>query len=823
MSRLGEDHGTTLTPGSLPPLVLPAIALGCGIAAGDTFPEISFLVWGSSLVLGVGAISIIKEPLGILPAALFFVLGHGLISLLIQPDLPHDHVAGLCNRGRVWVEGRIASVPEQHGQRVRFDLAVERAGQTREERFASRGKVRLSIYYCSRDLRFGDPIGCQTVLKPIRNFNNPGGFDYTRYMGLRKIHCSGWAKAAHLVCLPRTNDPEMSVVLVNRVYNYRSRFASYIRKTVKNQDAAAVLTALVTGDRSAISRELKTVFARSGAGHILAISGLHLSIVAFVAFQGFIRLFSLWPPLLIPGYSRKLAAVLTLVPLVLYALLSGFSASTRRALMMIVVVMVSHVMEKEADTLNSLAAAFIVILLVEPGALFSVSFQLSFVAVLFIVGGMSLARGRGNGKTPRPSLLHKVGMFAMISACAILGTQPLVMHYFNQVSFAGILTNFVLIPGAGFMAVPLGLFALVFYPVSVPLSGFLLTVAGWILGPCIWLLRWVSSISLFWARTVTPDLCEICCYYLVFAGGFIMVKGCKKTGGAVMVAALVILGASEAVWIKQRFFNRALSVFVLDVGQGSAALIEMPQGRRVLVDGGGFSRSSNFDPGEHLVAPFLRRRKILTLDAVILTHPESDHMNGFIYIMENFKVGRFIKNGDQGSSASYKALMAVVAKRGVRVDTVPDLDRLDFGGTSLEFLYPLVSPGAGRETTEALNNNSIVFKLIHGKTGILFPGDLLAQGEQSLVIARGERLASTILIAPHHGSSSSSSDFFLDQVAPKSVIISCGWRNRYGFPHASVVKRYRKRGCNLFRTDRSGAVRILCTASGCRILTLKGE
>jgi competence protein ComEC len=780
-------------------------------------------VWGCCLGAGVGAIVIKKELLGIVPAALFFVLGHGLIASLIRPVLPHDHVAGFCNRGRVWVEGRISSVPEQHGKRVQFNLTVEGAGQTRKQSGAARGQVRLSIYYCSHDLRFGDPIGCQTVLKPIRNFNNPGGFDYTRHMGFRKIHCSGWARGDHLVRLPRDGDPEMTVALVNRVNNYRNRFASYIRKTVKDPDAAAVLAALVTGDRSAINRDLKAVFAKSGAGHILAISGLHLSIVALVSFHGFIRLFSLWPRLLIPGYSRKIAAVFTLVPLIFYALLSGFSSSTRRALMMIGIVMVSHVMEKEADTLNSLAAAFMAILLVEPGALFSVSFQLSFVAVLFIVGGLSLVREISKDKKTRPDVLQKFGMFAMISACAILGTQPLVMHYFNQVSFAGILTNFVLIPGAGFMAVPLGLSALVLYPVSVSLSGFLLTVAGFILEPCIWLLRWVSSISIFWAQTVTPDLREICCYYLVFAGLFIAVKGRRRTGVAVMVAALVILGAREVLWIKQRFFNRELSVFVLDVGQGSAALIEMPQGKRVLVDAGGFSGSSTFDPGERLVAPFLRQRKILTLDAVILTHPESDHMDGFIYIMETFRVGRFIKNGDQGRSASYKELMAVIEKSGVRIDTVPGLERLDLGGASLEFLYPLASVEPGREITQDLNNNSIVFKLTHGKTGILFPGDLLEQGERSLVLARGDRLASSILIAPHHGSSSSSSDFFLDQVAPESVIISCGWRNRYGFPHASVVKRYRKRGCNLFRTDRSGAVRILCTDSGCRMLTFKGE
>jgi competence protein ComEC len=151
------------------------------------------------------------------------------------------------------------------------------------------------------------------------------------------------------------------------------------------------------------------------------------------------------------------------------------------------------------------------------------------------------------------------------------------------------------------------------------------------------------------------------------------------------------------------------------------------------------------------------------------------------------------------------------------VDLVPGLDSLDLGDARLEFLYPL------GEIAENPNNNSIVSKVIHGEISVLFPGDILMDAEEKLVRARGSRLLSTVLVAPHHGSSSSSNDFFLDQVRPGSVVVSCGFENRYGFPHGNVVERYMSRGYNLFQTDFAGAVQIISTGSKCEILTSKGN
>ncbi len=766
-----------------------------------------------------------EAPLGAVPAILFFILGHCLIQLTVWPVLPENHIVNLCDRKGVWVQGRITSVPVSSGRRIRFDLRVELAGTSRPAAGNAVGKLRLSVYGPwpghLNDLSFNDRIGCCCDIRQTRNFNNPGGFDYRGYMGLQGIYCTGWAKKDTLVRLPRPRQfPALSTV-VNQVQAYRRQFARHIRQTVKNPDAAAVLTALVTGDRQWIGSDLRNIFSRSGANHILAISGLHLSIVAFVSFGLFARLFSLFPWLVIPGTAQKIAAVFTLMPLAFYAVLSGFSPSTQRAFTMVALAMACLAIEKEADILNALAAAFIVILMAWPGALFSISFQLSFSAVLFILGGMAVASKltphAGPGGSVFTRAVRGIGMFMAVSLFALLGTQPLIMYYFNQICFAGILTNLILIPGAGFLALPLGLSALFVHPFSMDLSAFLLTMAGIVLTLCIDLLRWVAGLPMVWFQTVTPDLVEIPCYYLLLFGGFMVFKGMKRRGILVVVVTLLLFFARESFLLFDRFFNANATVYILDVGQGSAALIESPRGKRVLIDGGGFSRFSTFDTGERIVAPFLRFRRVLTLDAVVLTHPESDHMNGLIYIMDNFTVRRFIKNSEQGQWDNYRDLMAVVERHRIRVETVPGIDCLNLGDARLEFLYPL-----GKRLENA-NNNSVVSKFIHGEISVLFPGDIMNEAEKELVMARGQRLSSTVLVSPHHGSQSSSSGFFLDQVHPKSVIISCGFKNRYGFPHPAVVARYTRRGCRLFQTDLAGAVQIISTGRCCDILTSKGN
>lgn len=287
-----------------------------------------------------------------------------------------------------------------------------------------------------------------------------------------------------------------------------------------------------------------------------------------------------------------------------------------------------------------------------------------------------------------------------------------------------------------------------------------------------------------------------------------------------MVSGMIALGCLVIPAVQSHVLHQdfpGAEITILDVGQGSSAVITTASNHHILVDGGGFGGLSQFDTGRFLVGPFLWHKGIRHLDYVILTHPENDHLRGLIFILENFSVGRLIKNQDIASTRAYQQLMAVCQKKSIPV-WHPDLQNntIDLGEITLTFFdtqYPLESGN--------LNDNSLVFKLRHKEVAMLFAGDILNTREARL--SRSDRidLDSDILVAPHHGSRTSSTKVFLDQTSPESVVISCGWNNRYGFPHRTILQRYHDNGMRIFRTDRDGAVVISSNGRGYTIETIR--
>jgi competence protein ComEC len=252
-------------------------------------------------------------------------------------------------------------------------------------------------------------------------------------------------------------------------------------------------------------------------------------------------------------------------------------------------------------------------------------------------------------------------------------------------------------------------------------------------------------------------------------------------------------------------------VTIIDVGQGSAALLELPRGYHVLMDGGGFSDNSSFDVGAQVVAPLLWRKKIRTVDALILSHPNSDHLNGLLYIAEHFNVKEVWVNGQPAPIRSYRQFLDIIQKNNIRMPAFDTLARSrEINGVRFNIIYPL--PGfldkVPTEKWRSLNNNSLVVQVRFGAKTILFSGDIMAPAEAELVSTAGAALDGDILVSPHHGSRNSSSGAFLDAVSPEAVIVSCGWKNRFHFPHESVLEKYRRRGYRVFRTDTDGAVFI---------------
>jgi competence protein ComEC len=617
-------------------------------------------------------------------------------------------------------------------------------------------------------------------------------------------------------------------------------------------DSRAVLMALLLGERRQIPDELREAFNRAGVSHILAISGLHVGIAASAAFFMFKWLLSFATPLLFLGWARKGAALLAIGPVIFYGILAGMSPSTQRAVIMTTIFLLTFLLEKDHDLFNTLAAAGLIILLFHPPALFSVSFQLSFAAVLSILYGVEKTAGcQQRIATRMPSPLKPVAGFIWVTCLAIIGTAPLVMYYFNQLPVFGVLSNLIIVPLVGFVSVPAGLFSIgALNPISADAAVLGLRLSAWFVDLSLEIIDLIARCPFSAIKTVTPSLLEIICYYVLLwclfnfrdAGkqsdasekqgphqqsGTATGTGRQAIPGAgllpkirqitakvkpvyLILAAVIIIAAADATyWVHKRFYDDSLRVTILDVGQGSAALLELPRGHCVLIDGGGFSDNTVFDMGRWVLAPYLWHGKIRTIDTVILSHPDADHLNGLIYILRYFRVGRIISTHEPSGHAEYAQFIELIRKNRILHPDFCDLPRsFSINGVTFDILYPPTNfrdPHAGRPWQNP-NNNSLVIRITHGNHAILFPGDIMADAEKELIGMHPDGLGAAVLIAPHHGSRTSSTDAFLDAVNPMAVIISSG--RPATFPASDVLKRYEDRNLRILRTDTHGAVRI---------------
>ena len=297
---------------------------------------------------------------------------------------------------------------------------------------------------------------------------------------------------------------------------------------------------------------------------------------------------------------------------------------------------------------------------------------------------------------------------------------------------------------------------------------------------------------------------------------------------ALVLAAIAVAGIllDSIYWSYQRFWSKSMRVTVIDVGHGSAGLVEIPGGEVLLIDGGGFSDNAAFDVGYRIVAPLLRRKKIRTVQTIILSHPDSDHLNGLIYISRYFHVVRILSNNEPAETRGYAQLMSVVREEGIEM---PDFNRLprswSMGKVEMELLYPF--PGfMGKEETGLpgnRNNNSLVVRISFEGVSFLFPGDIMTAGERELVETSGGGLSSRVLVAPHHGRRSSNSRLFLEAVKPEIVVASTGWNNRFGALTPDVRERYESLAARILTTAEHGAVTFIIEGGRVRVKTEREE
>ena len=708
-------------------------------------------------------------------------IGRGRLESATGPALPGGHVARLALPRRARLVGTVRGLPARRPGGSVVVLEAERLDGERVE-----GRVRVSVRGEVPKLRPGDQLAVDTTLRRPRGVANPGSFDVAGHFARRGIlvTASAWDPRA----VVRRSRPARTVG--TRLARWRHRLVRAIGRAAPGA-AGAVLAALVVGDQGGVPPGLREAFARTGVVHVLSVSGLHVSVVGTAAFV--VLRWALARSTWLVGRLdlRTLAAAGSLVPVAGYTALAGFEIATLRAASMAAAAVAALALGRRADVLRTLAAAAMALALAWPGTPREIAFQLSFASVLAIALGV-----RRLAPDPPRGWRARLRLAAVVSLAAAVGTAPLAARHFQQVSLVAPLANPLVIPLFGAVVVVLGLAAAAIEPLVPGIAAAGFALAAWLLRPGIAVVERLAAPSWAAVRVPTPDLVEQG-LLAILLGAPVLLRG--RALRLVAGAAVAGLALDAAWWVHVRTAPDRLRVTFLDVGQGDAAVAELPGGGVLVVDAGGFP-GGGFDTGAAVVAPFLASRKIMRIDAAAMTHAQPDHFAGLAALLP--WAGELWWTGHAGRGAEWARLRAAIASAGAG-------ERLLHAGLPVPAFargVAVLHPPAGW-ATPAANEASLVLALRLGAVAVLLTGDAEAGAEASLV-GRGAGLGAAVLKVPHHGSRTSSTADFLEAVAPTVAVISVGADNRYRLPSPEVEARYRAHGTCVLRTDRCGAVAV---------------
>ncbi len=727
----------------------------------------------------------------------------------------------------VRVVGTIVEPVKHAPGRTTMVLAVSQLGSGADARPAS-GRVRLTWRDPDQSFVRGARLEVTARLHPPSGLLNPGGFDYRAYLERQGIDAvasvSGPGRVTRSDAVSesdRAGLPERWDLPGMIVDRWRDRIRQAALATL-HEPALGLCLGMIIGEPGYVSAELRDAFMATGTVHILSISGSHLGLIAFLSFFAIRWAWRHLPPLWLLALSRRitptrLAAVVTIVPVTFYTLLAGSEVATVRSLIMILFFLLAIWLGRVRDLLLTLAGAALVILLHDPRALFDISFQLSYLSVLAIavvvkwrIGG---GRGEGEGVVSRSG--EWLRNYLWLTAGVTLTTMPLVAYYFNQVAWLGLGANLFVVPFAGFVLVPVGLLSAVWVLVTggegMPGAAFLQFLFD-LLSAAVAGMAKIPGAE--W-HVASPTIVSIVLFYLLLHDASRPQRTpARRT--VCMLALALLLG--WWTWSPRMTDGGSLRVAFLDVGQGDASVIELPDGRTILIDGG--AAYDTLDMGRAAVGPYLWDRGIRRLDHVIGTHPQLDHVGGLAWVLRVFDVGRYWGNGVARDEAFFHRLQDAMQQRGVVEQRVEEGQvLLDSVACRLKVLNPPPVPSALEARIRPvlsggtdLNNLSVVTRLDCGPHSFLFTADVEIEALSKLRAQSGSK-AVQVLKVPHHGSRSSLDEAWIRQVKPETAVISVGSRNPYGHPAGSVLAAYEQAGVRLFRTDRDGAVWVTANVS----------
>jgi competence protein ComEC len=840
-----------------PSLILVALALTavlCGVAAflAQRFAWLPLaLLW---LLLGAWCAWMEPHPA---PAPALAALSDGLLRTVEGTVVDAGPLRGEAEQNLD--EPDSTQRPSQ-----RIDLRVsslEVVTDTADAQTPVEGRVRLNVRWpvattSQQSFHCGERLRAVARLLPPQVYHDPGvwsredflveqGITSTATVTIDRIDRLGLSPRLFLACRVSGMQRASSARLLALPEAMR-RLPAPLRLS---QDDAIMLAAMVTGDRTFLTHSLRVGFERTGSFHMLVVSGFHLAIVAGCLFWVAKRL----------RLPRVPATFVTILASFAYAIFTGFATPVARSLWMVTLYLLGRLLYRERNALNTIGFAALCLLAYSPRSLFDASFQMTLLAVVAI-GGVAaplllatvhpylmatrdLRQIAMDAKLPPRQAQYRVtlrmmavglkeaaggrwanfiawrvfpwmmrflirGFELLVVSCVVELAMALPMAiYFHRITVFALPVNIFILPLL-LILMPAALITLLFAFIGPAYAVVPAMIVAFFLHIGTGLVHFFGSTTLGDFRIPAPLLGQSIAFCALLASAIALARLAVSSGARwprrVAWAAL-LLAAVVAVLPRPVDHPRdALLVEAIDVGQGDSLLLIAPDGKTLLVDGGGHGGGphqapQDFDIGEEVVSQVLWSRAIRHLDAVALTHAHSDHMGGLPAVLRNFHPDE-LWVGNNPRSVDYNALLEEVAGLHIRVRSLQAGDAFPFGPTQVSVLAPFRSyqPGA-----EPANNDSLVLHVAYGATSVLLEGDAEAPIEQAMLSESG--LASTLLKVGHHGSITSTRPEFLTRVAPQCAVISCGLRNRYGHPRTEVLKALEAAKVRTFSTDINGA------------------
>lgn len=793
-----QGNGTSINPAAW--LIAPTLALliGQATAAGP------WSLAPASAILALLPLLLFAAPrwrrwaILLTLSALAFSVGYFRHRQLMFPDFDANHLrVWVTQDARLYLEGRLRHEPEKLVNRIRWQVAAERMWHPTGAQDLS-GDILVTMRSSRRDWRYGDRV--RFWIRPLapQNSGNPGGFDYATFLSRRGIYVTGFL------------DNDQEVELLERAPGTARGAIEQLRRTIRrfiwrsfSVDNGALLTALVVGEAGTIPKDMRAAFTAAGVNHVLAISGLHVGMLGLVVFA-LIRYGCAFSDYLVLRWNLlKVAALASFAAVIFYTALAGSKVPTLRSAIMIGVYQLAVLLDREEEVFTSLTLAALLIALIWPGVVADISFQLSFLAVLFIVWGMRrfyrwlTAKKTDDLPQERSWLVERLkstGAHLAIPILATLGTGPLIAHYFGHLSFAGLAANPLVVPLVGFLVVPFGLAVGLLALAAPELGSLLVGAAEKLLGLTVWLVHGLASLP--WANlsVPSPNALEIAGLYALFIGFFTLTRTSYRM--AVVAIGTMLILADGAYWWNERFNRQELRVTHLNVGQGDAAVVELPNSQVMLIDAGG-AAVGDFDTGESIVAPFLRARKILKVDYLVVSHARIDHYGGMNAIVKEFAPREFWSGSARGQTSRFEDLNESLEKFRIPQITLNDREPCrDLATVKICALHPPVGKS---------EDGSVVLRLEFGRLRYLFAGDIDRRDELSL-LSRADELRSAVIKVPRHGSATASTKEFIATVKPRLAILSAGARGRAQVQREEIIDRYRQAGTEILSTFEDGAI-----------------